>query len=164
MQNNLSIRAYGQYNAPVKQFSFIVGGEIRLVKPKEGESFYMHEDFLGDRSSIWIVCLTEEGEQWRHKADNVHRITFNQSINLPYKKECEVAAQSDTMFLQWSEVLESFLKSLNIPFLTSDADVVAFKFGSGSDDNKVAFGMQFQRYCDGIAERVIEQARNYEKP
>lgn len=154
MKKNLSIRDYATYNAEVLRFSYEGKNGITLVKPEQGEHFVLHEDFVGNRSLMWIVCITDDGEQWRHNADNTIRITFANPVNLPDKQECEIPAKSDMMFLQWSETLESFLKSKNIPFLTSDADIVAFKFGTGSDDEKVAFGMQFARYCDGITERV----------
>ena len=74
--NNL--RNYAQCGKEVKRFSYLRNGQLILSKPEQGERYEIVEDYLGDRSLIWIACTDIETseEYWRHSITDIIRITY----------------------------------------------------------------------------------------
>jgi predicted secreted protein len=78
MENNL--RNYAQSGIMVKRFTFTRNGNLLQSKPKENQKYIIVEDFLGDRSLLWIACIENEKEIWRHSINDVIRLTFEEPI------------------------------------------------------------------------------------
>jgi hypothetical protein len=80
MQNNLNHYAMG--GVTIKRFTYERNGNNVQCKPKPSEKFVLVEDYLGDRSLIWIACFENGAEKWRHNVSNVVRITFDEPIKI----------------------------------------------------------------------------------
>lgn len=76
MSNVYTLREYSQIGALVKRFSYTIDGKAYIIKPKRGEQFILAEEYMGDRSMYFIVCMTKDGEIWRQSIVNANRITF----------------------------------------------------------------------------------------
>lgn len=71
-----SLRTLAQSGQRIKKFSFIRNGNVVLTKPKNNEQFFIVEDFLGDRSLVWVACVSDGKELWRHTTNDIIRLTF----------------------------------------------------------------------------------------
>lgn len=78
MQNNL--RTYAMAGVKVKRFTYLRNGQLVQSKPKPTETFVITEDYLGDKSIIWIACVENDAEKWRHNVSDVIRITYEEPI------------------------------------------------------------------------------------
>ena len=84
MENlNLSIRHYGQSMVGVKRFSYYYKGELVVVKPTDGERFFLHEDYLGAYSMVFVVCIVDNAEVWRQNMNSIVRITYENAVSVP---------------------------------------------------------------------------------
>lgn len=83
MENkNLSITDYVAAGVEVKRFSYYTGSGLLICKPSDGERFFLHEDFLGDSSIVWIVCITLDGELWRQNIKSIARVTYVTAVSI----------------------------------------------------------------------------------
>lgn len=73
------LRTYADSGKIVKRFTYLRNGQLVAAKPDTGERLQIVEDYLGDRSMIWIACIKiETGEEmWRHSINDIVRITFD---------------------------------------------------------------------------------------
>ena len=94
MQNNLSIRDYCRMGISVKRFSYVLQNNVVIVKPEPGQIFLLHEDFLGSRSIVWIVCWTDDGELWRQNIESVVRVTYHNPVNLQASDAAEQSTET----------------------------------------------------------------------
>ena len=79
MENNL--RTYAAAGVTIKRFTYLRENGLIACKPDKGESYVIREDFLGDRSLLWVACINEAGkEEWRHSCNDMIRITYNEPI------------------------------------------------------------------------------------
>jgi predicted secreted protein len=78
MENNL--RAYAQSGITIKRFTFYRNGNLLQSKPKDNQKYVIVEDFLGDRSLLWIACIESGKEIWRHSMNDVVRLTYDEPI------------------------------------------------------------------------------------
>jgi len=72
-----SIREHAQASTEVKSFSYVRNGGTIQCKPKENEAMILNEDYLGDRSIIWIVCFDNETFTERYRFNAAHAIRIN---------------------------------------------------------------------------------------
>lgn len=80
---NLNLIDYARIGLEVKRFSYPVVDGLLVIKPKKGERFFLHEDYLGSYSIVFIVCIYAGAEIWRHNVANVSRITYLEGIKIP---------------------------------------------------------------------------------
>lgn len=78
MEKNL--RNYAAAGVEVKRFTYMINAEITLCKPTKRQKFIIVEDNLGDRSLVWIACIENNAEVWRHSINHVVRITYTEPI------------------------------------------------------------------------------------
>lgn len=78
MEKNL--RNYSQAGVTLKRFTYMRNGNLVQCKPKQSEKFVIAEDYLGDRSLIWILCLENGAEKWRHSVSDVVRLTYDEPV------------------------------------------------------------------------------------
>jgi len=78
MENNL--RAYSMGGVLIKRFSYIRNGNLLKCSPKSSEKFIIVEDYLGDRSLMWVACIENDKEKWRHNISDIVRLTYEESI------------------------------------------------------------------------------------
>lgn len=74
MANDL--RQYADEGIKIKRFTYLRDGVLIAATPKKGEVFLIKEDFLGDRSLVWIACFVENKEKWRHNINDITRLTY----------------------------------------------------------------------------------------
>ena len=74
----MSLRSYSDSGKSVKRFTYLINGQLISAKPDDCERFQIVEDYLGDKSLVWIACvnINTEEEQWRHSVNDIVRITF----------------------------------------------------------------------------------------
>jgi len=76
MENNL--RNFAQAGITIKRFTYLRNGNLIQCKPKKTEKFIISEDYLGDRSLVWVACLSDGKEIWRHNINDVTRLTYEE--------------------------------------------------------------------------------------
>jgi hypothetical protein len=76
-----TLRNYALAGVKIKRFTYLRNGQLVQAKPKTNEVFVLHEDYLGDRSIIWICCfnLNTDSELWRHNVCDAVRLTYDSS-------------------------------------------------------------------------------------
>ena len=60
---------------PIKRFTYLRNGQLIQCKPSKSEKFVLVEDYFGDRSIMWVACLENEVELWRHNVTDIVRLT-----------------------------------------------------------------------------------------
>lgn len=75
-----TLRNFAMAGVPVKRFTYLRNGQLIQSKPKKGEIYVITEDYLGDRSLIWIACIFDNRELWRHSINDVIRITYEEPV------------------------------------------------------------------------------------
>ena len=78
-----TLRNYAMAGVKIKRFTYLRNGQLVQAKPKATEVFVLHEDYLGDKSIIWVCCfnLNTDSELWRHNVADVVRLTYDSSTN-----------------------------------------------------------------------------------
>jgi predicted secreted protein len=71
-----NLRMYAQAGQKIKRFSFVRNGNLVSSKPNNNETFVIMEDFLGDRSILWVACYGNGKELWRHNVNDIVRLTY----------------------------------------------------------------------------------------
>ena len=79
MENNL--RTYAQAGVTIKRFTYTRDGRLVACKPTNTEKFILVEDFFGDRSIVWVACVENNKEQWRHNVSDMVRITNDTPVD-----------------------------------------------------------------------------------
>ena len=75
-----TLRNYALASVPIKRFTYLRNGQLIQCKPKKSERFFLVEDYLGDKSLIWIACIENDAETWRHNVSDIVRITYETPI------------------------------------------------------------------------------------
>jgi hypothetical protein len=78
MEKNL--KAYAEAAVGVKRFTYLRKSELVVCKPAVGEKFVIAEDYLGDRSILWVACYENGAEVWRHNIGDIVRITYDKPV------------------------------------------------------------------------------------
>ena len=73
MENNLKNFAMGGYQ--IKRFTYLRNGQLIQCKPSKSEKFVLVEDYFGDRSLMWVACIENGVELWRHNVTDIVRLT-----------------------------------------------------------------------------------------
>lgn len=71
-----TLRNYAMASIPIKRFTYLRNGQLLQSKPKKTEKFILVEDYLGDRSLLWVACIENSVELWRHNVNDIVRITY----------------------------------------------------------------------------------------
>ena len=74
MENTL--RNFASAGVMVKRFTYLRNGQLIQSKPKNTEKFVIAEDYLGDRSLLWVTCIENSVELWRHNMNDIVRLTY----------------------------------------------------------------------------------------
>jgi predicted secreted protein len=74
MENTL--RNFASSGVQVKRFTYLRNGQLIQSKPKNTEKFVIVEDYLGDRSLLWVACIENSVELWRHNVNDIVRLTY----------------------------------------------------------------------------------------
>jgi hypothetical protein len=74
MENTL--RNFAMAGVNLKRFTYLRNGQMIQCKPKKTEKYIIVEDYLGDRSLIWVACIENGKELWRHNIIDVVRLTY----------------------------------------------------------------------------------------
>jgi len=77
-----TLRNYAMAGVKIKRFTYLRNGQLIQSKPSATEVFVLHEDYLGDKSIVWVCCLNLENraELWRHNVSDVVRLTYDEPI------------------------------------------------------------------------------------
>lgn len=75
-----NLRSFAMAGVELKRFSYNRNGQILICKPRQKEKFIIAEDFLGDRSIMWVACVSDNKEIWRHNIIDIVRITYANAI------------------------------------------------------------------------------------
>lgn len=77
-----TLRNYALAGVKIKRFTYLRNGQLVQAKPKTNEVFVLHEDYLGDKSIIWVCCIDTEtdSELWRHNVADVVRLTYDSPV------------------------------------------------------------------------------------
>jgi hypothetical protein len=78
MEKNL--RNYASASVPIKRFTYLRNGNLIQCKPSKTEKFILVEDYFGDRSMVWVACIENDAELWRHNVADIVRITYENPI------------------------------------------------------------------------------------
>lgn len=78
MENTLT--NYAKAGIEVKRFTYLKNGILTLSKPHKLETYYLVEDYFGNKSMIWVACSENGAEKWRHNISSIIRLTFEQAI------------------------------------------------------------------------------------
>lgn len=76
-----TLRNYAQAGVLIKRFTYMRNGQLVQAKPKNTEKFVLVEDYFGDRSMVWIACIENDAELWRHNVNDMTRITYDSPIS-----------------------------------------------------------------------------------
>jgi hypothetical protein len=71
-----TLRNFASAGVMVKRFTYLRNGQLLQSKPKNTEKFVIAEDYLGDRSLIWVCCIENSVELWRHNISDIIRLTY----------------------------------------------------------------------------------------
>jgi hypothetical protein len=71
-----TLRNFASAGVGVKRFTYLRNGQLIQCKPKNTEKFIICEDYLGDRSLLWVACIENSVELWRHNINDIVRLTY----------------------------------------------------------------------------------------